>query len=97
MFAKIKDNVLIKYPYGFDELQQDNPYTRFTGDIDLKSIFMESDEHILNKYNLVDVFIDTKPDLMPFHIAILSDTPVKEGDKWVLKWSIEFVPPNPES
>lgn len=109
MLAKIKNNELIKYPYGYDDLQKDNPYTKFTGVLDLVSLFKESEEHTLKEYNLVEVIVEEKPTtilfpgtsnstpLTPFHIVTLSDIPVKEGDKWVLKWNIEFKPPIPET
>jgi hypothetical protein len=108
MFAKIKDDVLIKYPYGYDDLQEDNPHTRFTGVIDLVNLFKESEEHTLKGYDLVEIVVEDKPTttpfpglgdpmpLTPFHVVTLSDTPVKEGDKWMLKWNVEFVPPDTE-
>lgn len=109
MLAKIKNDVLIKYPYGYDELQNDNPNTKFTGVIDLLALFKESEEHTLKGYDLVEIVVEKKyttmllrglEDQIPLttsHIVTLSNTPVKEGDKWVLKWNVEFMPPNPES
>lgn len=93
MFAKIKDNEIIQFPYGYDDLQADNPYTRFTGIIDLKEIFDNSELSVIHGYELVEVTIEKKPDILePIEIAILSDIPTKEDNKWMLRWSVEFAP-----
>ena len=94
LLAKVKDNTLIKYPYGFDDLQEDNPNTRFTGTIDLMNIFKDTEQCVLHGYELVEVEIEQEPELMTFHVAVLSDIPVKENNKWILKWNVEFVPPD---
>lgn len=98
MLIKVKGDTIIKYPYGFDDLQEDNPYTLFSGDIDLLSIFNKSDEHLINGADLLEVIVKEKPDLTNSVDVIesitLSDTPVKEGDNWVLNWDIKIAMDN---
>jgi hypothetical protein len=60
MYGKIKANTMLVYPYGYDELQLDNLHTKFTGNINLVSIFANTNECIVNGCSLVEI-IEKKP------------------------------------
>lgn len=36
-YAEVNGDTLIKYPYNFDQLQAENPYTNFGGNYDYRS------------------------------------------------------------
>ena len=92
MFAKVKNDQLICFPYGYDELQKDNKHTKFTGDIDLKELFNKTEAHLVHGYDLVSVVIDEKSAVLPEKISKLSETPVLEDGIWVLKRELDFIP-----
>jgi hypothetical protein len=93
MFAKIKDNAVVTFPYGYDDLQRENPHTRFTGSIDLMELFPQTEEALLRGYELVNVTTAEKPQVLPFvQEAVLATTPTLEDGAWVLKWVISFKP-----
>lgn len=95
MFAKIKDNQIIQFPYGYDDLQADNPFTLFNGVIDLKEIFDQSELALFHGYELVEVEIDDVPSIFKeIQKASLSNLPVLENGRWVLKWIVVNVQPD---
>ena len=92
MYAKIKNNEVITFPYGFDELQKDNPYTRFTGIIIIPDIFQHTEEKLLKGYDLVEVKMSEEPkNLSPIHVATLNDKPtLNEKGEWELGWTVSI-------
>jgi hypothetical protein len=93
MFAKIKDNAVVTFPYGYDNLQAENPHTRFTGNIDLMELFPQTEEALLRGHELVQVTIDEKPQVLPsVQEAVLATTPTLKDGRWVLEWQVSFVP-----
>lgn len=93
MFAKIKDNNVVKFPYDYDDLQNDNPHTKFTGTIDLLELFNSSDMCIVHGYELVQVYIAERSPLIPPQVAVLSNSPIEEEGRWLLKWELNYTPP----
>jgi hypothetical protein len=90
MLAKIKDNVVVTFPYGYDNLQSENPHTRFTGNIDLMELFPQTEEALLRGHELVQVTAEDKPATHPIEQAVLATTPTLENGNWVLKWAVSF-------
>ena len=90
MFAKIKDGSVVTFPYGYDNLQAENPYTRFTGNIDLMEIFPQTEEALLREYELVPVVVEDKPTTHPIQEAVLNTTPILKDGKWTLDWVVQF-------
>lgn len=87
MYAKIKNGVVYQYPYGFAELQSDNPYTNF-GTSDVLAAFAGTESNVAG-YELVDVATDTAPAYnAQTHCVELSAVPVQIGDAWVLQWVV---------
>lgn len=91
MFAKIKNGHVVAFPYGYDQLQAENPHTRYTGVIDLQQLFKDTEEAILHGAELVEVQVAPKPFLLPHETAKLSGTPVLEDGRWVLGWVVDRV------
>lgn len=93
MFAKIKDTAIITFPYGFDDLQSENPHTRFTGNIDLMELFPQTEEATLRGYELVPVTVQEEPRTRPFQEAVLAQLPTWKDGSLVLEWTVRFKQP----
>lgn len=88
MYAKIKDNVVIKYPYGFVELQEDNVYTNFNG-LDIFNAFLGTNENV-EGCTLEPVHIQDKPEIETrTQKLVQSDVPSYLDGKWTLCYAIE--------
>ena len=92
MFAKIKDTAIVTFPYGYDDLQAENPYTRFTGNIDLMEIFPQTEEATLRGHVLVPVTVQEKPYIYSFQDAVLAQLPTWEYGNLVLLWDVRVKP-----
>lgn len=90
MLAKIKDNIVVDFPYGYDDLQRENPHTRFAGNIDLMELFPQTEEALLRGHELVRVIVKDKPVVHPKQEAVLATTPTLEDGQWVLGWTVQF-------
>ena len=87
MYAKTKDGQIAQYPYGYSELQADNPYTNFNG-ADLFQAFQGTEANLAG-YILEVVNQQEQPQYdSKMQVVSLSDTPVFEAGQWVLKWSV---------
>jgi hypothetical protein len=80
MYAKIENNVAVKWPYTKDDLRQDNPRTSFSSTI--------SDE-TLSDYGVVDVFIVNQPQI-DYTKNITQKPPVfnAEENRWETSWEV---------
>lgn len=85
MYAKVKDGVIVTFPYGYDQLQDDNPDKHFIGNIVIRDIFNES-EAAEQGYELVGVEFPIKPNVTDFEVAELANKPVFEDGRWVINW-----------
>lgn len=87
MYAKIKDNQLVQFPYGYAQLQADNPHTNFNG-ADVHLAF-EGTETNLAGFALHPVITQEQPQYdSKTQRVLLAETPVFEDDQWLLKWSV---------
>jgi hypothetical protein len=55
MYAKIKDNNLILFPYTLSSLLLDNPNTEYDDRYDLLGWFNQTEKHLLEGYTLEEV------------------------------------------
>jgi hypothetical protein len=80
MYAKIENNVAVKWPYTKDDLRQDNPRTSFSSTI--------SDE-TLSDYGVVDVFIFDRPQI-DYTKNITQKPPLfnTEESRWETTWEV---------
>lgn len=88
MFAKVKNNQIVKYPYGYVELQLDNPSTNFNG-VNLLQAFIGTESN-LDGNILIEVFTEEQPvyDVKMQNIELI-DIPLLDENKWILKWTIK--------
>lgn len=87
MYAKIKNNTVIQYPYDFNSLQEDNPHTSFDNRFDLVAWFEQTEA--ASDSMLVNVTIEEQPefDASKQNIKLLN-TPTLVNSEWVLSWEI---------
>lgn len=94
MYAKIKNNTVIKFPYGIKELLEDNPYTNYDYGIDVAEVFMYTDESMIKGCQLVQVLQNPAPEyFINSQKIIQSLTPVLIDSDWVLEWQIVDLAP----
>lgn len=79
MFAKIENNVIVKYPYSWDQLRDDNPNTSFAIPMD--------DETALS-YGLVRVITTQKPSVS-YAENVTEGKPVFDNGMWKQSWNVE--------
>jgi hypothetical protein len=94
VYAEVKNTQLIQYPYGFDQLQADNPYTNYGSNTDVAYWFPQTDTAINNDYTLAVVVTSEQP---PYDVAhqncVLNDLPNLIDGVWVLGWTVtDFTP-----
>lgn len=87
MYAKIKNNVLIKYPYGYDELQLDNPYTNFNG-LDLIESFKNTDENISGAELVLIKYINEPIYDIKTQKLFQDSIPSFNGVDWVISYNV---------
>lgn len=87
MYAKIKDGQVIQYPYGYAELQADNPHTNFNG-LGLIQAFQGTEAN--NSGNTLEAVVNqiTPPYNERTQKLIASDAPSFENGQWVIKFSV---------
>jgi hypothetical protein len=92
MYAKIKDNQLVQYPYGFGELQADNPYTNFNG-TEVYAAFQGTEANLAGA-TLEQVVTQEHPQYDSNTQKVsLSSVPSFENGQWLLEWVIEYKTP----
>ena len=86
MYAKIKDNLLIQYPYDANEFTQDNPHTAFSGNV--FSAF-ENTEANLRGETLVEVQVLSKPLYdEKLQNLVQATLPMCVDGNWVITWDV---------
>ena len=78
MHVLIKDNQVVKYPYGASDLRRDNPNVSFPKNI--------SDE-LFAKYGAMRVFFSTQPEFT-YAQELKEGTPVFADGRWNQTWSV---------
>ena len=89
-YAKIKDNVIVKYPYEFSDLLIDNPYTTYDSRYELLGWFNQTDDAIKENYSLQEVKELPIPefDEITQKVHQMSEPMLTQGE-WVLSWVVE--------
>lgn len=80
MYAKIENNVAVKWPYTKDDLRKDNPQTSFPSTIP---------DELLSDYGVVDVFIVNQPQI-DYTKNITQKPPIfnAEENQWETSWEV---------
>lgn len=94
MYAKIKDNVVVKYPFTLTDLHKENPYTNF-GNINFDIDSVESIYELYSKtengnegFSLVKVSVSQKPSYDQFTQKVTYGIPTIIDNEWVDEWSV---------
>lgn len=84
MFVKLSDmGDIVEFPYTIRQLRLDNPNTSF---------FKIPNNKILASFNIFPVVIENQPDYDSTTQEIKQNNlPEKNGDMWVLNWSIHNI------
>jgi hypothetical protein len=89
MFAKIKDNAVVTFPYGIDELKIDNPHTKYPGNIAIVDVFPTTESSTIHGCELVAVLQDDAPAFnISTHALRPSRTPVFRDGSWFVGWHV---------
>jgi hypothetical protein len=93
-YAEVQNTQLIIYPYGFVQLQADNPYTNYGENTDVAYWFPQTTTAIDNGYTLQPVTIATKPTYDAAHQSCTQNqNPTLVDGVWVLGWTVtDFTP-----
>jgi hypothetical protein len=86
MYAKIKENIVLVCPYGYDELCRDNLHTKYSGQINLMSIFVTTQEYLSNGCTLVEI-TETKSKFIDYDTKKVIDSnsgPVLHNGQWTI-------------
>jgi len=93
-YAEVKDTQLITYPYGFAQLQADNPYTNYGSNQNVAYWFPQTTTAIENGYTLSEVINAPQPTYDQVHQnCTLNTNPTLVNETWTLEWTItDFTP-----
>jgi hypothetical protein len=87
-YAKIKDGIVVAFPYDYDTLCRDIPDTIFTGVIDIIDIFSKSDQ-AAQGYEIVEVAYPDRPQITNQQKTHRIAVPIFEDGQWIQKWIVE--------
>lgn len=79
MYAKVANGSIVKYPYTFDDLRQDNPQTSFPA---------APSSDTLAEFGMVPVLVKGKPSYDPLTQAVEEGVPTYSGQQWEQNWVI---------
>jgi hypothetical protein len=89
MFAKIKDNIIVTYPYDFSNLQSENPYTNFGSNPNILEIFPQTESAINNGFTLVEIIETEKPQVSNLRTEKVEEiSPAMQDGIWQTQWQI---------
>lgn len=92
-YAEINGTTLVQYPYGFAQLQEDNPYTNYGDNYDVAYWFPQTNAAIENGYELVSVTDVPQPAYDPSHQVCTEGTPVLVNGVWTQTWVVSEMSP----
>jgi len=85
MFAKVLNNTLIKFPYQFPDLYEENPYTRFDMSVDLPTLYSRTEDAENTGASIVEVTDAPNPTRDPAtQKVVVDDNPTLIDGVWVL-------------
>lgn len=88
-YAKVKNDQVVKYPYGFLELQEDNPFTNFNGNGDVAYWFPLTETAIKGGYTLVQVADESIPNYdYQTQTCVKESVPKLVNGTWTLGWTV---------
>lgn len=88
-YAEINGDTLIKYPYVFSDLQNDNPHTNYGDNYDVAFWYPFTEKAKNTGNRLVLVSSLPEPTYDPFtQNCVLNNTPVLNNGEWSVDWVV---------
>lgn len=91
-YAKVLGTQCVEYPYGFAQLQEDNPYTNYGSNVDVAYWFPQT-EAAAQGYALVVVVPTQQPEYDHITQGIRELTPVDTDGVWHQVWEVYGLTP----
>ena len=89
MYAKIKDDQLLKFPYTWDDLRKENPNIEFNFLVESLETMHEQTDEYSTGVRVVKVETEELPNVdNEVFYATASTLPSFDGNTWVLKYEI---------
>lgn len=88
MFAEIKNGTVVRFPYDYDTLCQENPSTAFPGGTHLLVLYAGTEANLAGA-SLVPVIEASKPEFNESTQKLIALAPVFNGSQWVCEWGID--------
>ena len=93
-YAEVKNTQLIQFPYGFQQLQEENPYTNYGDNYDVAYWFPQTTTAIENGYTLAEVVNAPQPTYDPAtQLCTQNANPTLIDGVWTLDWTITEMTP----
>lgn len=88
-YAKTNNTNLIKYPYTFADLREENPYSRYDGRFTLPEWYAKTDDAANTASTVVEVVIADQPEYdSTTHYLTQKATPELIDGVWTIGWGI---------
>lgn len=92
-YAKVNDvSGLLKYPYTYQDLQNENPYTNFGDSDNIIELYSKTEDSVNSGNYLTEVVVSDLPELSKNSYANLAANPIKKNGLWVLEYLIQEIP-----
>lgn len=89
MFVKVKDSEIVKFPFSFLDLQEENPYTKFDDRFSLVEWHKKTEGATIKGEQLFPVSVQPAPDYSQAHQKIVQKTlPTFTNGEWSLGWDV---------
>lgn len=94
VYAEVKGDQLIRFPYTQGSLMEENPFTNFGSDPDLAAVFPLTTTAIENGYSLAPVtYLDQPVYDAATHTCSQNSEPSLVDGVWTLGWTVEPMTP----
>jgi hypothetical protein len=88
-YAKVKLNEVIEFPYTWNSLNDENPYTNFDDRFDLVGWYAQTEDALNRGSEIVVVVQQPEPSInWNTHSFFKESTPTLTNKGWVLSWVI---------
>jgi len=90
MYAKVLGNEVLKYPYTFQDLEEENPYTNFDDGSNIVDCYNGTEDQIASNAKVVLVMDVISPSYDPHtQKSTRYLKPELQGDEWIMSYNIE--------
>lgn len=89
LFAKIKNNSIVQFPYGWDTLFTENPNSTYDNRFSLAEWYAQTELAITEEDSVVEVTEEPAPEFdAATHNLSKQANPTLVDDVWVLGWNV---------